>query len=246
MISLIDSKSDIMIFSLFVSLFSLIIGILFYMLKHMQNTNKELISTMRDSYEKQIYLMNDKLTASIDRWQDVNHLLLSSQNKQNNYFGNNKVYLSKFLKANGIKEKDLQTDNKLVFVLTPFNNRFSKSFDVIQDVCMSVGLKCMRGDEEFLRSDILPHILKLMCKSGVVIANIEGRNPNVFYELGLAHAFDKKTLLVSKTTENLPIDIKSKRIVVYSSLNDLSCQLKDELLKIAFDNSNNNYSEQDA
>lgn len=246
MSSIIGSNLDIVTLLLFISLSSFIICTLFYMLKHIQNTNKELISTIRDSYEKQIYMMNDKLTASIDRWQDVNHLLLSSQNIQNNYLGDNNVYLSKFLKANGIKEKDLKTDSKLVFVLTPFNNRFSNSFDVIKDVCVSVGLKCMRGDEEFLRSDILPHILKLMCKSGIVIANIEGRNPNVFYELGLAHAFDKKTLLVSKTTENLPIDIKSKRIVVYSNLNDLSCQLKDELLKIAFDNSNNNYSEQDA
>lgn len=252
MISSIVSKSDLMVISLFISLFSVIIAFLFYMLRHMQKTNTELISTMRDSYEKQIYMMNDKLTASIDRWQDVNHLLLSSQNNQNEYANCkndyskiNEVYLSKFLKANGIKSNDLKTESKLVFVLTPFNNRFSNSFDVIKDVCMSVGLTCMRGDEEFMRSDILPHILRLMCKSSIVIANIEGRNPNVFYELGLAHAFDKKTLLISKTTEHLPIDIKSKRIVVYSNHKELKCQLKDELIKIAYDNSNNN-SEQGA
>lgn len=238
MISEIISK-DLLVVALFVSLFSLIITILLVILKHMQRTNKELIGTMRDSYEKQIYMMNDKLTASMDRWQDVNHLLISSQSEKLDSDISGKVYLSKFLKANGINEKDIKTDPKLVFVLTPFNNRFSRAYEVIQDVCMTVGLKCMRGDEDFLRSDILPHILKLICKAGIVIGNIEGRNPNVFYELGLAHAMDKKTLLISKTTENLPIDIKSKRIIVYPNHHTLRTSLKNELLKIAFENKNN-------
>lgn len=243
MISEILTKPDLLVVYLFVVLFSLIIGILLVILQHMQRTNKELIGTMRDSYEKQIYIMNDKLTASIDRWQDVNHLLLSSQNSQTESNSSKNVYLSKFLKANGIKENDLKQDPMLVFVLTPFNNRFSNSYEVIKDVCMNVGLKCMRGDEEFMRSDILPHILKLICKSSIVIANIEGRNPNVFYELGLAHAMDKKTLLIAKTTENLPIDIKSKRFVIYNNFNELKSCLKDELLKLAYYNNN---SEQDA
>jgi hypothetical protein len=92
----------------------------------------------------------------------------------------------------------------------------------------------MRGDEEFIRGDVLPHILKYICKAAVVIANIDGRNANVFYELGIAHAMDKSTLLVSKTVEDFPIDVQSKKIIIYKHLRELSSLLKDELLRLAY------------
>jgi len=215
-------------------MFTVIIFFLMLILRNSQNQNRELISTMRDSYEKQLYMMNERLTASSDRWRDVNHLLVSSQKSQPFIDQKNKIYFSSFLKANGLTPADIELDKEIVFVLTPFNNIFNEVYRTIQSTCMDIGLKCYRGDEQFLQGDILPHILKLICKSSIVIANIEGRNPNVFYELGIAHALNKNTLLVTKTIENLPIDIKAKRIIIYRNLKDLRAMLKDELLKLAY------------
>ena len=228
------SQSSLFIVTLFLIMFTVIIFFLMLILRNSQNQNRELISTMRDSYEKQLYMMNERLTASSDRWRDVNHLLVSSQKSQPFIDQKNKIYFSSFLKANGLTPADIELDKEIVFVLTPFNNIFNEVYRTIQSTCMDIGLKCYRGDEQFLQGDILPHILKLICKSSIVIANIEGRNPNVFYELGIAHALNKNTLLVTKTIENLPIDIKAKRIIIYRNLKDLRAMLKDELLKLAY------------
>lgn len=228
------ANSDLTVIVIFLIMFSLIISLLMVILRQSQRHNKELIGTMRDSYEKQIYMMTDRLTASMDRWRDVNHLVIGSQATQPSFESSKSVRLSAFLKANGIQQDEIEPEHDLVFVLAPFNNRFEDVFDVIRNTCQRVGLRCMRGDEEFIQGDILPHILKLMCKAAIVIANIDGRNANVFYELGLAHAMDKSTLLVSKTVEDLPVDVKSKKIIVYKHLNELGSLLKDELLRLAF------------
>jgi hypothetical protein len=41
------------------------------------------------------------------------------------------------------------------------------------------------------------------------------RNPNVFYELGLAHAIGKPAILVAKTEEDIPFDLRHVRVIVY-------------------------------
>jgi hypothetical protein len=216
------------------SALSVAMFLLMFFLKQAERQKKELISTIRDSYEKQIYLMTDRLTGSAERWKDVNHLLVNAQESEERMDLGGPVRISSFLRANGIRTEEIQIDPKLVLVLTPFNDRYNETFENIRSVCQDVGLKCLRGDEEFLQSDILKHVLTLICRASIVVANIEGRNPNVYYELGIAHSLGKNTLMVAKTTEGLPFDIKSKRIIVYRNSVELSSRLKDEFLKLAF------------
>jgi len=233
-----SSQADLIILILFITLCSAIVAMSFYFLRQTQRHNTQLIGTMRDSYEKQLYTMNNNLSASMDRWKDVNHLLLGSEAVPLSASKDSSVQYSSFLKANGIQSDEIEPDPELVFVLTPFNNLYDEVFKVIRTTCMDIGLKCYRGDEHFIKGEILPHILKLLCKATVVIANIEGRNPNVFYELGLAHAMDKNTLLLTKTVESLPIDVKTKKIIVYQNIRELQSMLKDELLKLAYQQKN--------
>lgn len=53
-----------------------------------------------------------------------------------------------------------------------------------------------------------------MLSANLIIAVIDGRNPNVFYELGLAHAFGKTVVMISGGLENIPFDIQSQRMVI--------------------------------
>jgi hypothetical protein len=54
----------------------------------------------------------------------------------------------------------------------------------------------------------------------------------VFYELGISYALNKRIILASESIEELPFDIRSRKIVVYRDLVDLESKLKDELIKI--------------
>lgn len=195
---------------------------------------KAILESMRDIIEKQIYTLNDRMIQNEERWKDVNHLLLGKEYLENKFPGSEKrqIHYSEFLKANGISENDLIIDERLIFILTPFNEKYYEEYRAIKDVCEKTGFRCVRGDESYFESDIFPEMLKLITKSRLIIANINGRSPNVLYELGIAQAIDKPVLLVSMVPENLPIDIKSKRFFIYKNLTELQDFLRSELLNL--------------
>lgn len=49
----------------------------------------------------------------------------------------------------------------------------------------------------------------------MLLADLTGKNPNVFYELGLAHALSKPVVLITESVENVPFDLRSLRHIVY-------------------------------
>lgn len=199
--------------------------------KYDSEQNKAVLESIRNSIEKQIYNLNDRLILNEERWRDVNHLLL-----RNEYVGNNtpitnsrQTYYSDFLKANGITQNDLLIDNRLIFILTPFHDNYSEDYMVIREACTQSGFNAYRGDENYIKGDIFPEMLKLIVKANLIIANVNGRNPNVLYELGIAQALDKPVILISSEPDKLPIDIKSKRFLVYRNYTELQEMIRKEL-----------------
>jgi len=51
--------------------------------------------------------------------------------------------------------------------------------------------------------------------SKVLVAELTSRNPNVFYELGLAHALKKPVVLVSAKEDDVPFDLQHIRVIYY-------------------------------
>ncbi|MFY3705918.1 hypothetical protein ACOTD8_20335 [Achromobacter dolens] len=202
--------------------------------KYDEDKHRIELELMRRSIENQMYGLNEKLLATEGRWRDVNHLLISSQNRQSDGQETSKqVFSSAFLRSAGISPDNLVIERDLVFVLTPFHPTYQKQFEVVASVCQQLGLRAMRGDEEFVSGDVFPHILRLIARARLIVAIIDGRNPNVFYELGIAHAMGKSTILVAPSPEDVPFDIRAKRLVLFQSLDDLRSKLKTELARVA-------------
>ncbi|QTB24307.1 hypothetical protein J1907_09815 [Lysinibacillus sphaericus] len=201
--------------------------------------NKELnrieLERMRELLEGKIYDLNYKLSEDNERWNKMNHLIYDSQkyisNEKSNMTNDVELNVKTFLENAGLEPEKLLINKKLVFVLSPFHNNEWATFETIRNVCNSYALDCQRGDEEHIIGDILPKILKSIIEARIVIVNLNGRNPNVFYELGIAHALGKKTILISKFGEKLPFDIQSKSIILYKDLDDLKKELHDSLAK---------------
>ena len=78
--------------------------------------------------------------------------------------------------------------------------------------------------------------MKYILKADFIIANIDGRNSNVLYELGIAQALDKNVILISKQPEDLPIDIQSRKFIIYKDLSELQEKLTSTLLQLALAN----------
>jgi len=80
-------------------------------------------------------------------------------------------------------------------------------------------VKVERGDDLVLTAPILDKIGRLISQADVVIADCSGRNPNVFYELGMAHALGKPVVLItSDAVEQAPTDIRAFEFISYANL----------------------------
>lgn len=112
---------------------------------------------------------------------------------------------------------DSQLAQRMCFVLMPFKSDFKNIYKSINSVARECGLECLRADEIRKSSQIIRDIWEKINESRFVIADLSGCNPNVFYELGLAHAIQKTViLLVQDTEKDVPFDISGIRHIRYA------------------------------
>lgn len=184
----------------------------------------------RKYLEQQINDLNKKLISTEDRLLKTYHLVLSSQDKQVNTSG--KISTDAFLEGFGINVDKIEVQGDLAFILTPFHDDFQKTYDVISHTCTGLKLRPMRGDEEYIASDILKHIVNQVVRSRLVIAVLDGRNPNVFYELGIVHSLNKPTILLANVSTPIPFDLQNQYLVLYENNKDLQEKLQKAILNI--------------
>ena len=103
----------------------------------------------------------------------------------------------------------------VVFVITPFNEDFLALFEEFKRQFGAQFEFTNAGDLDN-QQNILKDIVEGIANADVVIADLTGLNPNAFYELGLAHAMNKKVIIITQELDELPFDIKSYRANPYS------------------------------
>lgn len=205
------------------------------------NKNSAKEDDTRKYYEELIYKLQTELSENERRWADIHHLIVNGQGNDDILIDGDspkKIITTVFFKNLGLNTKEINVEKKSVFVLTPFSKRESQTFTIVNKVCRDVDLKCSRGDEVYRENNILSHIVKSILQANIIIVNINGRNPNVFYELGICHAIGKPVLIISKSKNDLPFDINAKNIIFYNGDHDLEIKLKNELLKIFINKTN--------
>lgn len=177
----------------------------------------------RSHMERQSLELNKKFASSELRWREINHLVLSGQEDDRNFYSNarNVQQPSSFLSSHGVHVDDILENSNLVFMLTPFHSDYYADYTVVVEAASALGLEVQRGDEKASGGDIFNQILKAIVSSRVIVANITGRNPNVFYELGIAHALNKPVILVCEQGSDVPFDLQSKRIVFFKTDEEL-------------------------
>jgi len=72
-------------------------------------------------------------------------------------------------------------------------------------------IACHRADKEERPGEIISHIIENLTTSDIVIADLSGRNPNVFYELGVRQAVRSNTILILEDLDDIPFDLRGLR-----------------------------------
>ena len=119
-------------------------------------------------------------------------------------------------------------DPRLCFIAMPFRSHLENVYDAVEQVVKDCGLVCMRADKVTSSVRISQNIQEGIKSARLVIADLTGNNPNVFYEVGMAHAWNKRVILLVQDESIVPFDLKEIRQLTYDP-NDLA-SLKERLV----------------
>jgi hypothetical protein len=98
----------------------------------------------------------------------------------------------------------------------PFGDWFDRYFkEIYVPATKDAGFEPLRADELFSAGAVMEQIWTQIRKAKILLADLTGKNPNVFYELGLAHALRKPVVFVAADIEDVPFDVRHLRVVVY-------------------------------
>jgi hypothetical protein len=110
----------------------------------------------------------------------------------------------------------LSRERDRVFVIMPFEEKHSKAlWKIIRNVCQKHGLVAHRADTSVYPNPIVADILEEIERAEIIIADLTGMNPNVLYEIGMAHVRCESVILVCKKRQKLPFDLASIRCIFF-------------------------------
>ena len=102
--------------------------------------------------------------------------------------------------------------------MMPFGSWFDRYYqEVYVPAIKEAGLEPTRADELFSTGSVVEQIWEQISKSRVLLADLTDKNPNVFYELGLAHAASKPVVFTAARIDDVPFDLRHLRVIVYET-----------------------------
>jgi hypothetical protein len=134
--------------------------------------------------------------------------------------------------------RDFNINENLVFMLSPFSEPYNTIFtDHIKPTIEKINnFLCIRADNIYDNKPIIEDIWKNINESLIIIAELTGRNPNVFYEIGIAHTIGKEVILITQDINDVPFDLRHLRCIVYDytprGINTLETNLNNTVMNI--------------
>ncbi len=99
--------------------------------------------------------------------------------------------------------------------MMPFDSRFDKVYATIQATAQAMKMQCLRADNIWKHDTIIQDIVSLINSSRIIVCDCTERNPNVFYEVGIAHTLGRQVILITQSKADIPFDLRHLRYVTY-------------------------------
>ncbi len=126
---------------------------------------------------------------------------------------------------------DKSVESNVVSVMMPFESRFAGTYLAIRNVCTRLGIDCKRADDIWDNSILIQDVFDLIFMSKAVITDFTDRNPNVFYETGVAHTLGKLVIPITQSTHDIPFDLRHHRALTYLANTEGLLKLEKDLEK---------------
>lgn len=127
--------------------------------------------------------------------------------------------------------------NKVCFLITPIGKEGTvtrKNADdvleyIVNPVCEAYGYTVVRADKMPNSGLITRAIIEQIISADLVIADLTGNNPNVFYELAIRHSYRKPAIQIINGEIIIPFDVANMRTISYEISLDGAKVAKKEL-----------------
>jgi len=122
------------------------------------------------------------------------------------------------------------TSETFVFALTPLSTEFDKTYELgIKAACDEVGGYCERAFfEPTFKESVLGKLHKQVYTADLLVADMTGRDPDVYYGVGYAQALGKPVILLVENSRDIPFHLKGYPFIIYGPL---IAELKNALIK---------------
>lgn len=128
-----------------------------------------------------------------------------------------------------IEERET-VDPNLVSAMMPFAPAFNGVYAAIEAAAAQLGMTCHRADNVWEHHAIIQDIVQLIDFARIVVVDCTSRNPNVFYEAGIAHTLGREVILITQSKDDIPFDLQHIRHIPYLNNGEGLADLKDKLL----------------
>lgn len=119
---------------------------------------------------------------------------------------------------------------KLVSFMMPFSGAFTSVYQDVKAAFEAAGYQCKRADDIWVHAHIMTDIIELICTSAVIVCDLSTKNPNVFYEAGIAHMLGKEVILITQSHDDVPFDLRPIRYLHYLNSGEGRAKLAGEVL----------------
>jgi hypothetical protein len=111
----------------------------------------------------------------------------------------------------------IRKDTPKAFVIMPFASELDFVHKVIADTVEDYGIECVRADQIAISRPVMDDVKAQIAAADLVIVDFTGKNPNVYYEAGLADAWKKDWIVVAQNSEDMTFDVRHIRSIRYTN-----------------------------
>jgi hypothetical protein len=120
----------------------------------------------------------------------------------------------------------------IIMWMDPARPELVDVLETAKEAFASFGIRALRADEIQHQDRITDVILQHIAQSEFLFADLSGERPNVYYEIGYAHALGKRPILYRRSGTPLHFDLSVHNVPVYDNITTLRKQLRDRLQAI--------------
>lgn len=117
------------------------------------------------------------------------------------------------------------------FLVMPFASELRFVHRVIDQTVTSYGIDCVRADEIAISRPVMEDVKSQIAGADLVIVDFTGKNPNVYYEAGLADAWKKDWIVLAQSSEDMTFDVRHIRSIRYTNTMGADIKLEEDLRK---------------